>query len=1222
MAAWFGSEVFDAIREAVGGVFDPPAAINVPLPRNSAVFDVETTGLNPKVNPVIEAGMYNIYTGQGERWAIAPEVKGKQLTQEEILKDAQPWFKDRFNAQFSWVGKDPKQVRPKQFLKEFAAQLPDKTIWIQNAPFESRMMAEMMKQYAGQDLISSMRSQMETRPYSPKSYRNILYVTGQDVQAARAVAFQTGDWMPVFEEYLKSAQATGQGTQVRDIQDVTRAIFSEAQKMGFMKESKSFIGKGVNILSLAYGFAPEEHRALADAEREGLLLQKLWRNATGLYNAKQRGIWGDIAYVFGEHHREDLDALKRIDSVREILTSKAIVRNLAEARLAIEFTKNPDYKINDKFDTFMMPIEDYKGNVVQQRINIPTYKQPADFDEAIRMLTSERYIGKGMTPLVERAIKEVKVASESQLKDMVHVPFTIENEHNELLAKTMRDAGRFSNWDAARFLLARHPIKMAGVALTSLYLAGNAIDKATMRASASATQGDALVDWSGLEKYGIGSDMRRYNGDFGSGWKGLAYRLGKEIPSRPVSKTWTYQGEAKAMGIDIDQRINRAIKKIDTGDWHTATSMIRKDSLSFPRESHIAERLDGITSPRIHTSMSDLMAGVGNHNLYGYGGHREFNTIRGLGHGRVTSDAGFGSPHKGVDALWEAVKPIVRDVPEPGPLKEVLPRVFEPTSDVWRLLAGDRFIDKGGASISAERAIATLVARQDTTLSNFQLENARRSLLPLTSSGSRNVGFVRPGADIQTARHEFVHANISLEARALLKDGSLKAIKEHNLPATRSWHVKPDTMLEEMLAYEAQGATRMKGPYQAVKDQYADLLSYARETVLGRAATVTGMQEHGFGRHMRHMFTAFGSQWKRLAKELEAAGKAFGLGITKAKAREMVKGGEWVTVDKEKFLVLKHLGEGGLGSASLAMTKKGGKLVVVKEQLKKGMGAGRQALPTRYNKKLTQVSEGQQHFTEVYLQSRMDLGDFSTIEQAAMHEVKMHEKALQQAALTEHETLIPELYAGGAIKKKGVTAGYGIVTEYGGQTLRSYIEEGVQSGTLEAGILIKAKKQIQAYTQDTLAEGGAFNWDLSGSNIVINPINQKIKIIDFGAATVVPPAARKEIPLVSEFAQDIVERTFAKDIEIAHVLGAERIRAPVQAAPALNIPRIDADATTIISANKQASPSGLPEMKILDNMNMTTQITNSKRKALMAELQQATSKATFRTPTGHTKGGG
>jgi DNA polymerase III epsilon subunit-like protein len=573
---WLGMNV--AAHQAANAIFGFLGGEHKKAIPNPAgiVLDIETTGLTTGL-PVVEAAVYNKEKGVVQRWAIEPHYAGKKVTAEQVLAQAEPWFRERHKAMFSWVGKDATQVAPGEFVRQLAPHLQGQTVWVQNAPFESRMLGAFLKANVPESEALDLKSMFETSPHALKHRFNLFYVTGQRMQGLRADAYRTGDWMPVFEEMVRELNVPARGTRVRDIQDVTRAVFSESQRIGIMKELNSFTGSNMNVLSLAYGFGAEKHRAAADAKLEGKVLDRMWRTATGLHNARKGGFLGELGLLFDQSYREDLTVLKRVDSVRDMLKTKALFRSLAEARLAIEFTKNPEYAITEKFDTFTARMDTYQGNVVEQRISFPRKKVPADFDEAVRMLTSDHIHGKGLTTSVGSAVTAVKMASKSQLQQMVHVPFSLENDINTVLARTMDKAGRFTSWDAARVLFSKHPFKTAGLALTGLTLALGTLEVATARTSPEATQGDSYVDWSGLEPYGVGADMRRYSTDFGSGWKGLLNAMPKlELSTSRQMSRWFTEADAVLADLNVEGRAWRAMKKNEAGDYAQATSFMRQ----------------------------------------------------------------------------------------------------------------------------------------------------------------------------------------------------------------------------------------------------------------------------------------------------------------------------------------------------------------------------------------------------------------------------------------------------------------------------------------------------------------------------------------------------------------------------------------------------------------------------------------------------------------------
>ena len=849
----------------------PPTA----LPANSVTFDLETTGLEPGRHSVIEGAVYDMKSGTTWSRPITPYIGRDAVSIDTLSASASDWWKSRQKALYSWVGKDAAQVAPDEFVRQLANNLKGKVVWIQNAPFESRQMADLFKHHIGPEELASIRKMFETRPLSEASQRHLFYVTGRDIQAARQTAFQTRDWMPVFTEYLRDAARKTDAIRVRDIQDVTRAIFSESQRIGLMKATKSFVGSNINTLSLAYGFDPEVHRAPADVLRESDLLRRLWRVATGLHESRHRGLWGEAALVFSDKYREDLTAIRRVGHAQELLLQRSIARNLAEAKLALDFGEGEVKGVNDKLMSFVAPMETYEGKVVHQRIAYHLKKQPKDFDEAIRLFTSERFMSKGLTDVVEKAVLDVKTKSRAGLREMVANPLKLELDANAELIKLMDEAGKFNNWDALRFLFARHPIKMGAIAATGLYLTGATIDFATSRTSTPALEDESFVDWSGMEPYGIGSDMRHYSTDFGSGWRGLLDFTGKiAYLGKQARTTWFQQGELTALGVDIEQRVTRLAKKVSTQDFHQATSLIRRRSLAHPREMHIRDRLDNVASPRLQPgSMAEFLVGADSKQITSakrtsFIGYRDYNIIQGLGYGRVTPGSGFGSPSIGFELLDVGILQLTGKM-----------------SGLGRKTGWVKFGE--GASISIADLFKSAVGfERKVPGAGKELEYLARVH---EAAGAERLGivnfsaFMSKGYKSKVIRHETFHNLVDDEWRTQFAKINPELLKHAGLENYR-WGYQPELAVEEYAAYrlgDLQTPVEILGEAAANKRLLTTLETLTEQSAISTWAKrkqlrsqLLGMQDQGIAAKLRDAFTDFGSPWKGMASPWKAIAAA------------------------------------------------------------------------------------------------------------------------------------------------------------------------------------------------------------------------------------------------------------------------------------------------------------------------------------------------------------
>jgi endonuclease YncB( thermonuclease family) len=129
------------------------------------------------------------------------------------------------------------------FANEFLDELAGGgTLWIANAPFESSQVGAVMAGEKNAQALTAFKSAFETQTNVPSQ----LYVTGVNIQTARARAQVDGDWTRVWRAYLENPVPAGQ-VGVRDIQDVTRAMMSYGQQLGWLEGKDVYWGAGIDF---------------------------------------------------------------------------------------------------------------------------------------------------------------------------------------------------------------------------------------------------------------------------------------------------------------------------------------------------------------------------------------------------------------------------------------------------------------------------------------------------------------------------------------------------------------------------------------------------------------------------------------------------------------------------------------------------------------------------------------------------------------------------------------------------------------------------------------------------------------------------------------------------------------------------------------------------------------------------------------------------------------
>ncbi len=230
-------------------------------------------------------------------------------------------------------------------------RMKGKTIWIANAPFESKQIGaqiaalptELFEQVQAGTISKEDALAVQMRKsglheglasFNPQTADN-LYVTGKAVNAARASAQHSGDWTQVYEAYLRN---TGAG-DVRDIMDVLKAQQSYGRQLGLFSAPGREYGLSMDITARLFGSTEadptlatkifqhkEWHRAVEDtAATEAYVLRKSLESTEALRQVQLGGVAGkkliQEARRGGGHLHQAMTFLKRLNVLAPELQS-------------------------------------------------------------------------------------------------------------------------------------------------------------------------------------------------------------------------------------------------------------------------------------------------------------------------------------------------------------------------------------------------------------------------------------------------------------------------------------------------------------------------------------------------------------------------------------------------------------------------------------------------------------------------------------------------------------------------------------------------------------------------------------------------------------------------------------------------------------------------------------------------------------------------------------
>lgn len=252
----------------------------------------ETSGLIPTEMPFLQSmlnkGAYPHLTGQ--------HLTAAQLTARQQNLDilGRVFLTEHHNVDIN------------QFvMQDLQHLIRGKTVWIQNAGFESKQIGAVVQAQHQIGLPNTLKSVLETSSDSPDPF----YVTGVEVNRARVKAQLTGDWRGVWHAYNAHPPATGE-TAVRDIMDVSKAFHSYGRSLGLTTSQNQNFGQSIDIQSRLFGSLEqdptlrakmvglaESHTAVEDAAiHESYTLEKLL-HYTGALQAVEEGTPEGLAHI-------------------------------------------------------------------------------------------------------------------------------------------------------------------------------------------------------------------------------------------------------------------------------------------------------------------------------------------------------------------------------------------------------------------------------------------------------------------------------------------------------------------------------------------------------------------------------------------------------------------------------------------------------------------------------------------------------------------------------------------------------------------------------------------------------------------------------------------------------------------------------------------------------------------------------------------------------------
>lgn len=319
------------------------AAMSAKVQSSQLATDVEIQKALQVSNPFLHRALYGAGGLKYPHLMDTTSTLAQQMARQSRLKQHGV---SAFNTQAGVLIED--LLKPGALIPE-PKGLQGTTLWIANAPFESKQLGAQLGAM-GQGTVDIFKSQFETS----SRYADPMYITGRGVNEARVAAQLTGDWTQVWKAYQEFTPKPGE-VAVRDIQDVSRAMMSYGKKLGLMKGGgKDYFGASIDLQYRLLGslekdprvaasmlLTEEVHRAVEDAAiSERYVLEKSLHYTSVLQQVSEGTAEGqrlltEAAGGSGPLHEISL-YFKRLEAVAPIAQRNNLIKRLERAAIDIQ----------------------------------------------------------------------------------------------------------------------------------------------------------------------------------------------------------------------------------------------------------------------------------------------------------------------------------------------------------------------------------------------------------------------------------------------------------------------------------------------------------------------------------------------------------------------------------------------------------------------------------------------------------------------------------------------------------------------------------------------------------------------------------------------------------------------------------------------------------------------------------------------------------------------
>ena len=501
----------------------------------------------------------NLYGSDG---AVYPYLLGQQESEAQKIARSARFAQEGVRFRPSTGPVDIETLLKPGALFDIHKATQGTTLWIANANFDSKMLGAQLGAM-GAEAVTAFKRQMETS----SEYADPFYVTGKEVNQARAAAQLTGDWTGVWKAYNANVPKVGE-VAVRDQLDLIRSLHSYGKKLGLMADTPENRGISVDLQYRLFGSAEsnpaEALRRLTDAEahraaEDPAIYQRYVGEKSAEYNQVLQDVYEKTPQ--GQRYLKEAEAgtgklveigkyFQNTELVTPTTSRKALLQRLERAQIDI-FKEGKSWQFSGYESVHQMPQVDPSGREVKIARPRPGREGYSSMDEVVQRLASAGEYGQVDVAAEWDAMKAhlsaagkgadktqvLKSYVAQQNQDVVETFFKtnaqamIENSPAGALRKTASIYGNRQAKNLAEDFVRAAPALGRAAGFGALAIAGmGALWGLRTDSSPQRNAGSILTmnydEWSashpeGLAPQGMAHQYRSANTDFGSPYQGM-----------------------------------------------------------------------------------------------------------------------------------------------------------------------------------------------------------------------------------------------------------------------------------------------------------------------------------------------------------------------------------------------------------------------------------------------------------------------------------------------------------------------------------------------------------------------------------------------------------------------------------------------------------------------------------------------------------------------------